>query len=142
MDKKNWIIISLSIVIVGLLVWIFGFAEPNYRELGKRLDDSIIRASSITQSARILQAGNQESIRELEKERIISRGFQETSNNFKRLYKQSERDNREQREIIDRITSGDIEIDRTIDKIEYRLIRSKKNINRLRESELKITPME
>lgn len=142
MDKKIYIIIILSLIIAGLLVWIFGFAEPDYRELGKRLDSSIIRASSITQSARILQARDQESIRELEKERIISQGFQETSNNFERLYKQSERDNREQREIIDRITSGDIEIDRTIDRIEFRLIRSQKNINRLRESESKINPLE
>jgi len=136
-DKKIIAIIILSFIIVGLVVWIFGVAEPNYRELGKRLDSSIITTASITQSARILQAGNQESIRELEKERNISRSLQTASDNIERLNKQLERDNREQREIIERITSGDIEIDRTIDKLEYRLIRSKKNINRLRESESK-----
>ena len=136
MDKKDLAIIILVTIIVGLLVWIFGVAGADYRELGNRLDGSIITAASITQSARILQAGNKESLRELEEERIISRGFQETSDNFERLYNQSERNNREQREIIERITSGDIEIDRTIDRIELRLIRSQKNINRLRESQL------
>ncbi len=139
MDKKIITIIVLFLIIIGLVIWIFGFAEPNYRELGKRLDSSLIRVASITQSARILQARDQESVRELEKERIISRGFQETSNNFEQLYKQSERNNREQEDIISRITSGNIEIDRTLDRIESRLIRSKKNINRLRESESKTT---
>ena len=137
MDKKTIAIVILSSIIIGLLIWIFGIAGPDHRELNKRLDSSILTTTSITQSARILQAGNKESLRELEEERIISRGLQETSDNFERLYKQSERNNREQREIIERITSGDFEIDRTIDRIEQRLIRSKKNINRLRESEPK-----
>ena len=58
--------------------------------------------------------------------------WMEEVNSFEQRYKESESYNREQREIIDRLTSGGIESDKSIGRLESRLIRIKGNIDRIK----------
>lgn len=135
MDKKVLVIIGLSLIIIGLLVWIFGSAKPDFRELNDRLDRSLQRVSELKESEGRLQETNKGLNTELEKERIVRDEFQKSSEGFEQLYQETRRHNQEQREIIDRITSGDIGIDDSINRVGDRLDRSLDNLRRLRESE-------
>ena len=131
-DKKTLAICILSLVIILLLVWIFGVTGPDNRELNQRLDSSLDRVNEIEESKGRLQATNKGLITELEKERTLRDELQKTSDGFEQLYQETRRHNQEQREIIDSITSGDIGIDDTIDRIEERLNRSLENLKRFK----------
>ena len=124
-----------TLIIILLLVWIFGAAKPDYRELNNRLDTSLQRISEFEKSEGRLQETNKGLNTELEKERIVREEFQKSSEGFEQLYQETRRHNQEQREIIDNITSGDIGIDDNINRIEDRLNRSLDNLRRLRETE-------
>ena len=123
MDKKTMAIFILSVVIVALLTVIFGIQRPNSSELKRRIDSAIERSAIIEKSAGRLQTANTGLISELEEERNISAELRATGQKVEQLNRQLESQNREQREIIDGITSGDSDIDDTIDRITNRLDR-------------------
>ena len=114
MDKKTGVIIILSAIILCLLVWIIGFRNPDYREIKRRLDSSLERNTIIEESAGRLQTANQKLIGELGTERDISAGLQEANQKLEQLNSESEQRDRQQREAIDRIISGDTDIDNAI----------------------------
>ena len=123
MDKKTVTIIILSIIILGLLVYIFGISGPNSSELKRRIDSAIERSAIIEKSAGRLQTANTELVNQLEEERNISTGLQTAKQESDRIITALESQNREQGEIIDSIKRGDSDIDDTIERIDDRLDR-------------------
>ena len=123
MDKKTVTIIILSIIILGLLVYIFGISGPNSSELKRRIDSAIERSAIIEKSAGRLQTANTELVNQLEEERNISTGLQTAKQESDRIITALESQNREQGEIIDSIKRGDSDIDDTIERIDDRLER-------------------
>ena len=134
-DKKNLVIAVLIVVILALGVFTFGIRGPDYQEIKQRIDSSIERVTDIKKSAEELQIRNAELIKELARERDISDGLQKTSDRFEQLYNESEQRYREQRKIIERISSGDIETDGTINRISRRINSAIKLIGQLRAGE-------
>jgi len=122
-DKKTVTIIILSIIILGLLVYIFGISGPNSSELKRRIDSAIERSAIIEKSAGRLQTANTELVNQLEEERNISTGLQTAKQESDRIITALESQNREQGEIIDSIKRGDSDIDDTIERIDDRLER-------------------
>ncbi len=132
MDKKILTIIILSLIICGFCVYTFGFARPDYKDLTERYNNMSGRIDSIETAKDGLQEANSGLVEELRLERIISSGLEKSSKQFEHLSIQLERNNKEQRRIIEAITSGDKQIDNTIAGIEERLKRSQELLSKLR----------
>ena len=135
MDKKTGVIIILSAIILCLLVWIIGFRNPDYREIKRRLDSSLERNTIIEESAGRLQTANQNLIDELGTERDISAGLQEANQKLEQLNSESEQRDRQQREVIDRIISGDTDIDNAISGAEEGIDSALRRLDQLTASE-------
>ena len=122
MDKKTVAIFILSLIIIGFLVWTFGFRNPDYKETKRLLNSSIERNTIIEESAGRLQTANTKLIDQLEEERNIITGLQTAKQESDRINTELEYQNREQRQIIDSIRSGDTDIDDTISRAEKGII--------------------
>lgn len=138
MDKKTIVIFILSIIIAVLLVG----GGIGYRVARKRVNSALDRSAVIAQSARNLQAGYAELERKLDRERAIVTGLRETNDGLTERYKSLEQIYRElrtnyqsQTRIIERIESGDINIDSTIDRIEKGLAKSLEIVREIKGAE-------
>ena len=135
MQKQNIVIIILSLTVICLLIWPFGGRSSDSEQLKKQLANSISRSTEIENTAKRLQESNSDLVGELEKERNISAELRERNKELERINQGFEQNNREQRELVNGITAGDIGIDETIERIESGLKRCSENVKELESQE-------
>ena len=101
MDKKNWIIISLSLVII-ILVFIKFTGDSEFETIIEQISgqrNDAIRSAAVIES-------------ELEKSIVESAGLRENYNQSRENNTKLRTENREYRNIIDNLTSGSKKTDR------------------------------
>lgn len=132
-NKKLYIIIAVFSISLIACIWIIFGRTGESRQLRAELDSAIARSSAITQSARILQDTATELERLYNEDRDIAEGLRNTNSELNRINRELEQNNQRQRDIIAGITSGDLDIDAAIDRIDDGLASSLEIINELKQ---------